>query len=103
MTSRTGVPPAPGEHWSDCAVHNGPALPPGPCNCGALMTSNSDSPKADLARVLDALDNLDTAPDRVGDPCPRCGAKLVAFQDSSDKPIHIACPDCDPREPEHDQ
>lgn len=22
-------------HDSDCAVHNGPALPPGPCNCGA--------------------------------------------------------------------
>lgn len=23
------------QHDSDCAVHNGPALPPGPCNCGA--------------------------------------------------------------------
>lgn len=23
------------EHASDCAVHNGPAYPPGPCNCGA--------------------------------------------------------------------
>jgi len=22
-------------HASDCAIHNGPALPPGPCNCGA--------------------------------------------------------------------
>jgi hypothetical protein len=22
-------------HASDCATHNGPALPPGPCNCGA--------------------------------------------------------------------
>jgi hypothetical protein len=28
-------PPVPGEHWSDCAVHNGPALPVGPCDCGA--------------------------------------------------------------------
>lgn len=23
-------------HWSDCAVYNAPALPPGPCNCGGL-------------------------------------------------------------------
>jgi hypothetical protein len=34
---RVGVPPAPGEHWSDCAVNNGPALPIGPCDCGANM------------------------------------------------------------------
>lgn len=23
------------EHRSDCAMHNGPALPPKPCDCGA--------------------------------------------------------------------
>ncbi len=23
------------QHRSDCAMHNGPALPPAPCNCGA--------------------------------------------------------------------
>lgn len=23
-------------HWSDCAVHNTPAYPAGPCNCGGL-------------------------------------------------------------------
>lgn len=23
------------QHDSDCAVHNDPALPPGPCDCGA--------------------------------------------------------------------
>ncbi|MBS4074573.1 hypothetical protein KGY14_05140 [Ameyamaea chiangmaiensis] len=22
------------KHWSDCAVHNGPAMEPGPCDCG---------------------------------------------------------------------
>ena len=22
------------EHWSDCAVNNGPAYEPGPCDCG---------------------------------------------------------------------
>lgn len=29
------VAPAPGEHWSDCAVHSEPAFPAGRCNCGA--------------------------------------------------------------------
>ncbi len=24
------------EHWSDCAVHNEPAYPAGPCDCGGL-------------------------------------------------------------------
>jgi len=24
-------------HWSDCAVHNGPAYPAGPCDCGAAQ------------------------------------------------------------------
>jgi len=31
-----------GAHWSDCAVHNEPAFPAGPCNCGA------DAPVADI-------------------------------------------------------
>jgi len=24
-----------GVHWSDCALHNMPAMPNGPCSCGA--------------------------------------------------------------------
>ena len=24
-------------HWSDCAVHNGPAYPAGPCDCGVAQ------------------------------------------------------------------
>jgi hypothetical protein len=27
-------------HWSDCAVHNGPAYPAGPCDCGAWHRNN---------------------------------------------------------------
>ncbi|MYI74467.1 MAG: hypothetical protein F4057_03860 [Acidobacteria bacterium] len=27
-------------HWSDCAVHNAPAYPPGPCDCGGFRTVN---------------------------------------------------------------
>jgi hypothetical protein len=26
----------PNGHWSDCAVHNAPALPLGECDCGGL-------------------------------------------------------------------
>lgn len=37
---RIAVPPRPAGsivgHWSDCAVHNGPALPVGPCTCGGI-------------------------------------------------------------------
>lgn len=25
------------EHYSDCAVHNGPALPVGECDCGGFV------------------------------------------------------------------
>jgi len=30
------------QHWSDCAVHNGPAYPAGPCDCGATEPWNED-------------------------------------------------------------
>ena len=29
-------------HWSDCAVHNGPAYPKGECDCGATEPWNED-------------------------------------------------------------
>lgn len=31
------------DHYSDCAVHNEPAYPPGPCNCGAGASTPSFS------------------------------------------------------------
>lgn len=30
------------EHWSDCAVHNMPAYPNGPCDCGAVELVAAD-------------------------------------------------------------
>ena len=27
-------------HMSDCALHNGPAMPVGPCDCGAINEGN---------------------------------------------------------------
>jgi len=47
------------QHWSDCAVHNGPAYPAGPCDCGmaqepdaltiAYQSGYHDGKKAALA------------------------------------------------------
>lgn len=28
------------QHWSDCALHNEPAMPAGPCDCGGVRVSN---------------------------------------------------------------
>ena len=36
-------------HMSSCALHNGPAYPPGPCDCGASTV------KAELLRCLEEL------------------------------------------------
>src|ERR1039458_5402896 len=39
MSNPKSKPSAP---WSDCAIYNGPAYPPGPCNCGGLeLTQDS--------------------------------------------------------------
>jgi len=27
-------------HWCDCAIYNGPAYEPGPCDCGGLKSSS---------------------------------------------------------------
>ena len=34
--ARTALEPI---HASDCALHNGPALPAGPCDCGAMASA----------------------------------------------------------------
>lgn len=44
-------------HWSDCAVHNAPALPAGPCDCA------KDAPSADKLAVA-------MAESRAGDIAP---------------------------------
>ena len=42
------------KHASDCAVHNGPALPPGPCDCGADLNT--------LPTLLRSQEARDAAP-----------------------------------------
>lgn len=38
------------KHWSDCAVHNEPAMPNGPCNCGGYVEpTQADKVAADRA------------------------------------------------------
>jgi hypothetical protein len=38
-------------HWSDCAVHNGPAYPAGECDCGAAQKTEREA----LKLALEAL------------------------------------------------
>jgi len=38
-------------HWSDCAVHNGPAYPAGPCDCGVAQEPPSEW--AGIKAILD--------------------------------------------------
>lgn len=33
-------------HWSDCAIYNGPAFEPGPCDCGGLDLAAYDAYRA---------------------------------------------------------
>ena len=41
-------------HWSDCAVHNGPAYPAGECDCGVAPKSEREA----LKLALEALETL---------------------------------------------
>ena len=56
MSGAQGVPVEAGadtvgeQHASDCAVNNGPALEPEPCDCGADV-----NPAASFAEVIDSL------------------------------------------------
>ena len=34
-----------GHHKSDCAIHNAPAYPPGPCDCGAALSAVTMPPE----------------------------------------------------------
>ncbi|WP_244134224.1 hypothetical protein [Burkholderia gladioli] len=55
-------------HASDCAVHNGPAYPNGPCNCGTAQAVAADGATTD--------EPIDIALASV-DPCPFCGSESV--------------------------
>jgi hypothetical protein len=52
-------------HWSSCSTNNGPAIPPGPCDCG----NNAPEPKPmgevipfRPKRLSGFLKDADTAP-----------------------------------------
>jgi hypothetical protein len=42
-------------HWSDCAVHNGPAYPAGPCDCGVTQKTERDALKLALEALRKAM------------------------------------------------
>lgn len=37
-------------HWSDCAVHNGPAYPAGKCDCGVAQRIDDDDDTQDYRK-----------------------------------------------------
>lgn len=43
------------EHWSDCAVHNAPALEPRECDCGGLELTENALDQFDREVTRDAL------------------------------------------------
>ena len=53
----------------------------------------------DFRSLIAAInENMVPSTERIGDPCPRCGAKLEGLQNRSDEPIFITCVACDQRE-----
>lgn len=46
-----------GAHFSDCAVHNEPAMPAGPCDCGILP--HQQRMLDELAELHDRMTKLD--------------------------------------------
>ena len=45
-------------HLSDCAVHNEPAYPAGPCDCGVLNQQIAQPAQETVARVLQIIKEL---------------------------------------------
>ena len=57
-------------HWSDCALHNEPALPAGPCDCGGWCPTSSIDAALTLTNGLD-IDSYELFND--------CGSWFIKF------------------------
>lgn len=62
-------------HWSDCALHSGPAYPPGPCDCGGQAPLRVPAVRADQVADDHGLPALLGSPAAATDParCVTCG------------------------------
>lgn len=82
-------------HASDCAVHNAPALPPGPCTCGAEMIAPQDM--IELADAIDrATDGMnDGQSDRLSIGGLRACSKALRFAAAEKmRPLGTSAGDC---------
>lgn len=61
------------EHASDCAVNNGPALPPGPCDCGGALPA----PVAKADRIVELEKALRHIIGMAGNPNAAVGCCLI--------------------------
>ena len=83
-------------HWSDCAVHNGPAYPAGECDCGAAQ----EPVRKVLKLALEALEterdiycehDEDGAPEYILDAIT--AIKEALAQPAQEQPVHMEMPE----------
>jgi len=90
-------------HWSDCAVHNAPAYPPGECDCDARLSEYAETlleeatrscNNIDEQRALDAL-MLDFHKPAPWPPSSVITPKYLAEQESKNKKMRALLDDDD--------
>lgn len=82
--------PKPDSHASDCALHNGPPLEVGGCDCGVDLGSVSNRSRGELAGARTKVEPLmycgacGTA--RAKAPCHKCGGELFEASEGWEEP-----------------
>lgn len=74
-------------HASSCALHRGPALTPGPCDCGADPGMTPERYGSEM-------------PNHFYDQCPFCGGSNLE-SGGDDKFVGVRCLDCEATGPNH--
>ena len=69
MVERTGCQDGACGHASDCAVHNAPAYPPAPCDCGAFERLKAIN--TELVGALEKIAQIQR------DKCENAGAEML--------------------------
>jgi hypothetical protein len=70
-------------HWSDCAVHNGPAYPAGECDCDARLSKYAETLLEEATRSCNNIDEqraLDALMLDFHKPAQEPDALTIAYQ-----------------------
>lgn len=83
-----------GNHWSDCAMHNEPAYPAGPCDCGANAPGPDMVPRSKLTWMQEQVTATTAVAMYLKDAAfsnePWTEATEAGFRALMDKAKHIA-------------